>query len=88
MFHATETLERFVRTLERIIEGGISRGELRPVDARAAARTIPSEGSSAWHQVNQKVLVELASDLRTDILSPSVVWSTPMRSFAPTTAKK
>ena len=40
VFHATEALERFVRTLERIIEGGIARGELRPVDARAAARTI------------------------------------------------
>src|SRR6476659_10220921 len=40
VFHATEALERFVRTLERIIEGGIARGELHPVDARAAARTI------------------------------------------------
>jgi len=40
VFHATEALERFVRALERIIEGGIARGELRPVDARAAARTI------------------------------------------------
>jgi AcrR family transcriptional regulator len=40
VFHATEALERFVRTLERIIEGGIARGELRPADARAAARTI------------------------------------------------
>ena len=40
VFHATEALERFVRTLERIIEGGVARGELRPVDARAAARTI------------------------------------------------
>jgi len=40
VFHATEALERFVRTLERVIEGGIARGELRPVDARAAARTI------------------------------------------------
>lgn len=40
VFHATEALERFVRTLERIIERGIARGELRPVDARAAARTI------------------------------------------------
>ena len=29
VFHATEALERFVRTLERIIEGGIARGELR-----------------------------------------------------------
>ena len=40
VFHATEALERFVRTLERIIEGGIARGELRAVDARATARTI------------------------------------------------
>jgi TetR/AcrR family transcriptional regulator len=40
VFHATEALERFVRTLERIIEGGITRGELRPTDTRAAARTI------------------------------------------------
>jgi len=40
VFHATEALERFVRTLERIIHGGIARGELRPVDVRAAARTI------------------------------------------------
>ena len=40
VFHATEVLERFVRTLERIIERGIARGELRPADARAAARTI------------------------------------------------
>jgi transcriptional repressor AefR-like protein len=40
VFHATEALERFVRTLERIIEGGVARGELRPIDARAAARTI------------------------------------------------
>ena len=40
VFHATEALERFVRTLERIIEAGIARGELRPVDVRASARTI------------------------------------------------
>ena len=40
VFHATEALERFVRTLERIIERGVARGELRPVDSRAAARTI------------------------------------------------
>lgn len=40
VFHATEALERFVRTLERIIERGVARGELRPVDKRAAARTI------------------------------------------------
>lgn len=40
VFHATEALERFVRTLERIIERGIATGELRPGDPRAAARTI------------------------------------------------
>ncbi|HUQ80196.1 MAG TPA: TetR/AcrR family transcriptional regulator [Gemmatimonadaceae bacterium] len=40
VLHATEALERFVRTLERIIERGIATGELRPIDARAAARTI------------------------------------------------
>jgi AcrR family transcriptional regulator len=40
VFHATEALERLVRTLERIIEGGIRRGELHPMDVRAAARTI------------------------------------------------
>src|SRR4029434_6756592 len=40
VFHATEALERFVRALVSIIDGGIARGELRPLDARAAARTI------------------------------------------------
>jgi hypothetical protein len=40
VFHATETLERFVRTLERIIERGVVGGELRAVDVRAAARSI------------------------------------------------
>ena len=40
VFHATETLERFLRALERIIERGVSRGELRPLDVRASARTV------------------------------------------------
>ena len=40
VFHATETLERFLRALERIIENGIARGELRAVDVRASARTV------------------------------------------------
>ena len=40
VFYATETLEQFVRALERIIDSGVARGELRPVDPRAAARTI------------------------------------------------
>ena len=40
VFYATEALEQFVRALERIIDKGVARGELRPVDPRAAARTI------------------------------------------------
>lgn len=40
VFYVTETLERSVHTLQRIIEGGIARGELRPHDARASARTV------------------------------------------------
>ena len=38
--HATEGLERLVHALERILLRGIARGELRPVDVRATARTI------------------------------------------------
>ena len=40
VFYVTETLERSVRTLERIIHVGIERGELHPQDARASARTV------------------------------------------------
>jgi AcrR family transcriptional regulator len=40
VLHATETLERFLRMLERVIETGIARGELEPTDARASARMI------------------------------------------------
>ena len=40
VFYATQTLEQFVRALERIIDRGVARGELHPVDPRAAARTI------------------------------------------------
>jgi len=53
-----------------------------------ARNSSPSEGSSAWHQVNQKALVELAFDLEADALSPSVVWSKPVRTLATATAKK
>jgi AcrR family transcriptional regulator len=42
VFYVTETLERSFRTIERIIAGGIARGELRPHDARASARTVLS----------------------------------------------
>jgi AcrR family transcriptional regulator len=40
VFHATETLERFAHLLERVIEGGVARGELKPTDTKAAARMI------------------------------------------------
>ena len=40
VFHATEALERFVRTLERVIEAGVARGELRVADVRSTSRTI------------------------------------------------
>ena len=40
VFYVTETLERSFRTLEHIIDGGIARGELRPQNARASARTV------------------------------------------------
>jgi 2-oxoglutarate dehydrogenase E1 component len=53
-----------------------------------ARNSSPSEGSSAWHQVNQKALVELAFDLEADALSPSVVWSKPVRSLAAAGSKK
>jgi AcrR family transcriptional regulator len=40
VFQVTETLERSLRALERIIQGGIARGELGARDARASARTV------------------------------------------------
>ena len=40
VFHTSETLERFLHELERIIERGIERGELHALDVRAAARTV------------------------------------------------
>ena len=45
-----------------------------------ARNSSPSEGSSAWHQVNQKALVELAFDLELTRFRPSVVLSKPVRS--------
>jgi 2-oxoglutarate dehydrogenase E1 component len=53
-----------------------------------ARNSSPSEGSSAWHQVNQKALVGLAFDLEADALPPSVVWSKPVRFLAAATASK
>ena len=47
--------------------------------ARSAS---PSEGSSAWHQLNQKVLVEQAFDLAVAPSDPSMVLSKEVRSLA------
>ena len=42
----------------------------------------PSEGSSAWHQLNQKVLVEQAFDLDSHASEGSMVLSKPVRRLA------
>jgi 2-oxoglutarate dehydrogenase E1 component len=47
--------------------------------ARASS---PSEGSAAWHQLNQKLLVERAFDLQSRTSEPSMVLSKPVRRFA------
>jgi 2-oxoglutarate dehydrogenase E1 component len=41
----------------------------------------PSEGSAAWHQVNQKALVEQAFDLDSHKSLPSMVLSKPVRAL-------
>jgi 2-oxoglutarate dehydrogenase E1 component len=46
--------------------------------ARSAS---PSEGSAAWHQANQKLLVERAFDLAGDSSGPSMVVSKAVRSL-------
>jgi 2-oxoglutarate dehydrogenase E1 component len=56
--------------LEELIGG---RCPLRYIGrARSAS---PSEGSAAWHQLNQKMLVEQAFDLRSSAPEPSMVLS-------------
>jgi 2-oxoglutarate dehydrogenase E1 component len=47
--------------------------------ARSAS---PSEGSAAWHQLNQKVLIEQAFDLGVAASDPSMVLSKQVRSLA------
>ena len=42
----------------------------------------PSEGSAAWHQLNQKVLIEQAFDLSVTASDPSMVLSKQVRSLA------
>jgi 2-oxoglutarate dehydrogenase E1 component len=49
-----------------------------------ARNSSPSEGSLAWHQLNQKALVSLAFELDTDVASPSVVLSRAARSYVTT----
>ena len=46
-----------------------------------ARNSSPSEGSLAWHQLNQKALASLAFELETDATSPSVVLSKTARSY-------
>ena len=44
----------------------------------------PSEGSAAWHQLNQKVLVELAFDRASTTSDAPMVLSTPVRALTST----
>jgi len=54
--------------LEKLIEG---RAPLRYIGrARAAS---PSEGSAAWHQLNQKALVEQALTRHAEVEAPLVM---------------
>ena len=46
-----------------------------------ARSSSPSEGSSAWHQLNQKVLVERAYDLDSHSAEASVVLSKQVRAL-------
>jgi 2-oxoglutarate dehydrogenase complex dehydrogenase (E1) component-like enzyme len=51
-----------------------------------ARSSSPSEGSAAWHQLNQKALVEQAFDLASHKTEPSVVRSKQVRTL--TAAKR
>jgi 2-oxoglutarate dehydrogenase E1 component len=68
----------FVRPLLEELVG--DRFPLRYIGrARSAS---PSEGSAAWHQLNQKVLIEQAFDLDVAASDPSMVLSKQVRSLA------
>jgi 2-oxoglutarate dehydrogenase complex dehydrogenase (E1) component-like enzyme len=56
--------------LEELIAG---RAPLRYIGR--ASSSSPSEGSSTWHQLNQKALVEQAFELHHDAPEPSMVLS-------------
>ena len=62
--------------LEELIAG---RCPLRYVGR--ARSSSPSEGSAAWHQLNQKVLIEQAFDLNREVSEPSMVLSKQVRSI-------
>jgi hypothetical protein len=47
-----------------------------------ARSSSPSEGSAAWHQLNQKRLIEQALDLDAVSRDPSMVLSKQVRSLA------
>ncbi len=66
----------FMRPLLEDVIGG--RHPLRYIGR--ARSSSPSEGSSAWHQLNQKALIEQAFDL-SHPSDPSVVLSTPVRTL-------
>ena len=61
----------FVRPLlEELLNGR------RPLHYVGRARSAsPSEGSAAWHQINQKALIAQAFDVQTDMREPSLVLS-------------
>jgi 2-oxoglutarate dehydrogenase E1 component len=61
----------FVRPLLEELLGG--RYPLRYVGR--ARSSSPSEGSAAWHHVNQETLIAQAFDLRTPEAQPSLVLS-------------
>ena len=59
---------------------GADRATARRCATSAATRSSsPSEGSSAWHQLNQRVLVEQAFDLESHASEGSMVLSKPVR---------
>jgi 2-oxoglutarate dehydrogenase E1 component len=68
----------FVRPLLKELIG--DRCPLRYVGR--ARSSSPSEGSAAWHQLNQKVLIEQAFDLSVTASDPSMVLSKQVRSLA------
>jgi 2-oxoglutarate dehydrogenase E1 component len=47
-----------------------------------ARSSSPSEGSAAWHQLNQKLLIERAFDLQSHSTEPSMVLSKEVRGLA------